>query len=208
MTNYEDLLDGAHLRLLQIKAKRDQLEELAERMSGEEQEESAIFLSYIIMKGIAEDLEEFLDLIKSDSKARYQDFIIRNITEQTIEYMYLMNNKELIAEYFGSEARIEEEEIDMNHISKAYKKLGQNRYSDKRTSVNAMAIAIGEKYAQDGIPSLYDVFSIISENCHNSYVHAVIHEQAENEIENKVFNLQMMTLVLVKLLKFEKSREV
>ncbi len=209
MTNYEEVLDGAYSKLMQLKSKRDYFKEKLEKISNEEKQESELFLSYVIMRGVAEDLEEFLELLSANSKPRYQHFIIRNITEHVIEYMYLMNNKELIAEYFGSEVEIDlDADVDMKHISEEYKNLGQNRYTSKRMSVNAMAVAIGEKHSEDGIPGLYDIFSIISENCHNSYFHAVIDEMADDEMQNKVFSLWIMTLVLVKLLEFDKMREL
>lgn len=207
MTNYEEVLDGAYSRLMQLKIKRDYFQEKLESVSCDEKQESEMFLSYVIMRGVAEDLEEFLDLLSTDSKPRYQHFIIRNITEHVIEYMYLMNNKELIAEYFGSKVELDAD-VDMKHISEEYKNLGQNRYTSKRMSVNAMAVAIGEKHSEDGVPGLYDIFSIISENCHNSYFHAVIDEMADDEMQNKVFSLWIMTLVLVKLLEFDKMREL
>ena len=207
MKNYEEVLDGAYSRLMQLKIKRDYFQEKLESVSCDEKQESEMFLSYVIMRGVAEDLEEFLDLLSTDSKPRYQHFIIRNITEHVIEYMYLMNNKELIAEYFGSKVELDAD-VDMKHISEEYKNLGQNRYTSKRMSVNAMAVAIGEKHSEDGVPGLYDIFSIISENCHNSYFHAVIDEMADDEIQNKVFSLWIMTLVLVKLLEFDKMREL
>ncbi len=207
MKNYEEVLDGAYSRLMQLKIKRDYFQEKLESVSCDEKQESEMFLSYVIMRGVAEDLEEFLDLLSTDSKPRYQHFIIRNITEHVIEYMYLMNNKELIAEYFGSKVELDAD-VDMKHISEEYKNLGQNRYTSKRMSVNAMAVAIGEKHSEDGVPGLYDIFSIISENCHNSYFHAVIDEMADDEMQNKVFSLWIMTLVLVKLLEFDKMREL
>lgn len=209
MTNYEEVLDGAYSKLMQLKSKRDYFKDKLEKISNEEKQESELFLSYVIMQGVAEDLEEFLELLSANSKPRYQHFIIRNITEHVIEYMYLMNNKELIAEYFGSEVEIDlDADVDMKHISEEYKNLGQNRYTSKRMSVNAMAVAIGEKHSEDGVPGLYDIFSIISENCHNSYFHAVIDEMADDEMQNKVFSLWIMTLVLVKLLEFDKMREL
>lgn len=209
MTNYEEVLDGAYSKLMQLKSKRDYFKDKLEKISNEEKQESELFLSYVIMRGVAEDLEEFLELLSANSKPRYQHFIIRNITEHVIEYMYLMNNKELIAEYFGSEVEIDlDADVDMKRISEEYKNLGQNRYTSKRMSVNAMAVAIGEKHSEDGIPGLYDIFSIISENCHNSYFHAVIDEMADDEMQNKVFSLWIMTLVLVKLLEFDKMREL
>ena len=207
MKNYEEVLDGAYSRLMQLKIKRDYFQEKLESVSNDEKQESEMFLSYVIMRGVAEDLEEFLDLLSTDSKPRYQHFIIRNITEHVIEYMYLMNNKELIAEYFGSKVELDAD-VDMKHISEEYKNLGQNRYTSKRMSVNAMAVAIGEKHSEAGVPGLYDIFSIISENCHNSYFHAVIDEMADDEMQNKVFSLWIMTLVLVKLLEFDKMREL
>ncbi len=204
MAQYEEVLDGAYSKLMQIKSKRDLLKEVLEEMPEDEKQANETLLSYVIMKGVSEDLEEFLELLSEDSKPRYQHFIIRNITEHIIEYMYLMNHKELIPEYFGEKAEIDvEAEVDMRHISEEYKNLGQNRYSDKRMSVNAMAVAIGEKHSEDGVPGLYDIFSIISENCHNSYFHAVIDEMADDQMQNKVFSLWIMTLVLVKLLEFE-----
>ena len=207
MSNYDEVLDKAYSILLQIKTKRDAFEEQLEELDEDDKQESELFLSYVIMKGVAEDLEEFLELLSEDSKPRYQHFIIRNITEHVIEYMYLMNHKELIAEYFGSEAQIDlNDEVDMKHISETYKNLGQNRYTSKRMSVNAMAVSIGEKHSEESALGLYDIFSIISENCHNSYFHAVIDELADDKMQNKVFSLWIMTLVLVKLLEFERTR--
>lgn len=208
MENYQNVLEGAYISLKKIKNKRDQYKESIEHLNTDEKQKSEEFLSYVIMQGVAEDLEEFLRLLEADSKPRYQHFIIRNITEHVIEYMYLMSNKELITEYFGSAADIDdlEENVDMKHISQEYKNLGQNRYSENRMSVNAMAVAIGEKYSVEGVPGLYDVFSIISENCHNSYFHAVIDEFAEDKMQSKVFSLWLISLVLIKLLEFENKK--
>lgn len=206
--NYEMALCSAQDNLEEIRKKRDYYKEKLENIEDDENPENELLLSYVIMTGVAEDVEEVLNLLEKDSKPRYQNFIIRNITEHVIEYMYLMDNKELIPEYFGSEAETEvEESADMNNISKAYKNFGQNRYATKRASVNSMAKAIGEKYATDGVPGLYDVFSIISENCHNSYLYAVVDELSESETQNKMFNLGLMLLVLKKLLEFEDGRE-
>ena len=206
LENYKMALSSAHENLDEINKKRDYYKEKLEKIEEDDKQEDQLFLSYVILAGIADDVEEVLNLLSKESKPRYQNFIIRNITEHVIEYMYLMEHKELIPEYFGSEAELDvEESADMNNISKAYKNFGQNRYASKRASVNSMAKAIGEKYATDGVPGLYDVFSIISENCHNSYLYAVIDEMSESETQNKMFNLGLMLLVLKKLLEFEKG---
>lgn len=207
MGDYENVLKAAYQRLGQIEKKRDVYQEEIKELSNDEKQESDKFLSYVIMRGISDDVREFLNLLLNNSKPRYQHFIIRNVTEHAIEYMYLMTNSNLIPEYFGKEAQIDlAENIDMSNISQAYKNIGQDRYASNRTSVKKMAKAIGEDKEKNGIPGLYDVFCIISENCHNSYFQEVVDEWSENEIENNKFSLWVMSIVLVKLLEFEKTR--
>ena len=125
LETYENVLENVHIILNKLIHKKKFYQEETERLTTEEKQESEDFLSYVIMSGVTEDLEEFLRLAELGSKPRYQHFIIRNITEHVIEYMYLIANKELIPQYFGATADIDEleDEVDMKHISQEYKNL-------------------------------------------------------------------------------------
>lgn len=206
---YDQILKTDYQRLQEIEGKRDFYKKKIQNLTNDEKQESEEFLSYVIMRGITDDLKEFLHLLSIKGKPRYQNFIIRNITEHVIEYMYLMTNKQLIPEYFGKAMQIDlEEDIDMENIAQAYRNLGKNRYEHKRSSVIEMCKSVSEDCAKDGIPCLYDVFSIVSENCHNSYFQEVIDEWSSDEIESNVFNLWLVSLVLVKLLEFADEHQI
>ncbi len=113
---------------------------------------------------------EFLDSISENDNFyhRYGYMIIRNMLEQLIEFLYVLKNEQLIDEYLG--LKINLEALNKQHTPvEGERFFGQGRYTKKRPTVNAMVNNIGDNVVKEGMLSLYNLYSILSEKCHNSY---------------------------------------
>lgn len=104
---------------------------------------------------------------------RYGYLILRNMLEQLIEFLYVKKNPHLVDEYLGFK-------IDLNALQTKHSPVegehafGKKRYLENRPRISEMAKDIGESNAADGALSLYDVYSILSEKCHNSYFDSLL----------------------------------
>ncbi len=104
---------------------------------------------------------------------RYGYLILRNMLEQLIEFLYVKKNPHLVDEYLGLK-------IDLNALQAKHSPVegehafGKKRYLENRPRISEMAKDIGESKAADGTLSLYDVYSILSEKCHNSYFDSLL----------------------------------
>lgn len=98
----------------------------------------------------------------------YSYLIMRNMLEQLIEFLYVKKNPYLVDEYLGLK-------IDLNALQQKHtpvegeRRFGKERYVDNRLSIAKMTENIGERNTTNGALSLYDVYCILSEKCHNSY---------------------------------------
>ena len=139
--------------------------------------ESVEFLK-IVHSGIL--LEDLKFLCKhsgeQDFECRYADAILRNMVDQVIEFIYLVQNPTLIPNYMSknyAENPPKENDTAQELISK-FKSLSGSRFGSKRKNVADMAAAINEKESVTDRLSLYDMFTIFSETNHNSYFIKII----------------------------------
>ena len=107
---------------------------------------------------------------------RYGNLIIRDILEQLIEFLYLLKNPHLSEEYLGLTINFEEVKRKQSIVKKE-ELFGEKRYNKKlggRPSVSDMAKDIGEKSSTDGGLTLYKLYQILSEHCHNAYFSSLL----------------------------------
>ena len=90
-----------------------------------------------------------------------------------IEFLYVKKNPRLVDEYLGLK-------IDLNVLKDKHspvegeRTFGKKRYLEKRPYISYIYKDIGELKATEGALSLYDVYSILSEKCHNSYFDSLL----------------------------------
>lgn len=125
------------------------------------------FVKICFSSNILEDIE-LLNKLSGNPlfKIRHANLIIRDMIEQVIEFIYLMKNKNMIPDYMGVNSTINA--LSSNPI-KEFHKLASGRFSDGRKSISEMARDIGEKKSLPNHPALYELYQLLSEECHNSY---------------------------------------
>lgn len=146
------------------------------------------FIKINFSDNLMEDAE-LLNTLSGNSlfKVRHAHMIMRDMLEQVIEFIYLMKHPETIADYLGAN-------VDTNSISdsdpiRGFHKLGNERYIDGRKSVSEMAKDIGEKKSSPACPALYEMYQLLSEECHNSYFFASLNDAEEAETGKEVLAL-------------------
>ena len=88
-------------------------------------------------------------------------------------FLYVQKNRQLVDEYLGM--KIDLDSLNKNHTPvEGERWFGQDRYTDKRASVVKMAKDIGEYKNKNGTMTLYDVYCILSEKCHNCYFDSLL----------------------------------
>lgn len=138
------------------------------------------YIKFSFSNHLLEDINYLTTLSgKEIFKPRYAYMILRDMVEQVIEFIYLMKHPDLIAEFMG--ALIDNNTITTNTPVKSTHRLGNERYSGGRKSVSEMARDIGEKGVSEKQPALYDVYQILSEECHNSYFFSNLDNLGEKE---------------------------
>lgn len=140
-------------------------------------------LSFVVSECLMEDIETIFKLEEGGFSNRYIDFTIRNMSEQVIEYLYIMKHPQLIKEYFGEELR---DDGNGKEIFDGLKRTGAARFKNHK-SVSEMAKDVGEKKSDDDKIALYDIFSLKAELEHHSYFHHMLDVicSIENETESK-----------------------
>ena len=129
------------------------------------------FTAYLFSDCIKKDIETILTLKEAENTPnRYAEGIIRNICEQTIEFLYLCKNPSLLGEYYGMQ--ITEEELTIlksnsNPFHVFRRLIGNKKYSSDQ-HIRDMAVFIGEEVGTDDRMSLYEAYQSIS--IHNSYI--------------------------------------
>lgn len=117
-------------------------------------------------------------------KVRHANFILRDMLEQVIEFIYLMKHPELIKDYLGDS--INTDKLNSQDPINAMHALGSKRFRNGRTSVSKMAGDIGEKRTFQDRLSLYKMYELLSEECHNSYFFAVMDDIDSIETKKEV----------------------
>ena len=107
---------------------------------------------------------------------RYGNLIIRDMLEQLIEFLYLLKKPHLAEAYLGLTINLDEYNRKQSVVKKE-ELFGEKRYNkgmDGRPSVAEMAKAIGEKSSGNGNLTLYKLYEILSERCHNAYFSSLL----------------------------------
>lgn len=149
---------------------------------------------------------------------RYGNLIIRDMLEQLIEFLYLLKNPRRAEECLGLTINLENLNKGESLIQKT-KLFGDRRYNKEsvkhrrygkkqniRPSVSEMAENIGEKHSTDGSITLYDLYQILSDRCHNAYfssflddINKVNHSiPASGLDESQLRDIQMMATVVLR----------
>lgn len=118
---------------------------------------------------------------QTDFHVRYVTFILRNMVEQVIEFLYISKNAKLIYEYLGGEISKKQAAIDSNSTAvEALKIYGEKRFATRRERIAQMAEDINERYAtHENCLTLYDVFTVLSDRTHNSYFSSLLDDFAK-----------------------------
>lgn len=134
------------------------------------------YLKIAFSEDLLNDVDFLTTLSGNDKfKTRYADLIIRNLIEQVIEFIYLLKNPEKIPDFIGSNYNDENFSINYNggklsdNYIESFRRFGSLRYSKGRPSISKMADNINEKRSHSDTISLYELYVLFSEDCHNSY---------------------------------------
>ena len=137
-------------------------------------QENACLVRMNFIKQFVEDVHFLSNHSEYESLSqRYGNLIIRDMLEQLIEFLYLQKKPERVNEYLGLTIDLEALGRKTSIIEKE-KLFGDKRYLNVRPSVSEMAREIEEKNAGDGKLTLYKLYQIFSERCHNSYFSAFL----------------------------------
>lgn len=134
------------------------------------------FIKIMFSENLLEDIE-FLNILsgKPVFKVRHANMILRDMLEQVIEFIFLLKHKSVISEYLGYkkdeeyEDAKEDEENSMDALVKTFRKVGSRRYKKDRAKVIKMTEAIDKGNDSFDGHSLYMLYRVLSEECHNSY---------------------------------------
>lgn len=129
---------------------------------------STEFLKISFSENFLNDIEFLNEMSGTPNfKVRYANMIIRDVLEQVIEFIYLLEYPELIEQFMGG--NIETDDFDEDKFIEEYLQFGGKRYAGGRKRISEMASSINEKVSVNDTLSLYDIYRILSEQCHNSY---------------------------------------
>ena len=145
----------------------------------DDQKQLTLFrMNYI--KKFTDDIFFLNDLSgNSNFHVRYANLILRNMVEQLIEFLYISKHTELVDEYLGSKISTDNSN-KKKFIVTALRRFGDYRFSNRREEVSKMAADIKEKYTKKKNPlTLYNMYSILSDRCHNSYFSSLLDDFAK-----------------------------
>ena len=132
-------------------------------------QENACLVKMNFIKQFAKDVYFLSDHSEHEGfSRRYGNLIIRDMLEQLIEFLYIQKHPDLADEYLGLKINFEALGRKTSIVEKE-KLFGDKRYLNGRPPVWEMAKEIGDKSAGEGKLTLYKLYKILSEHCHNSY---------------------------------------
>ena len=134
-------------------------------------------MSFLVSECLIEDVETVFELKNKGFSDRYTDYIIRNMCEQVIEYMYIMKHPELISEYFGEKIN---EKWNGENLFKGLKRTGEARFKEK-IIISKMSSDIGERKSDKHKIALYDIYSVKAELEHHSYFHYMLNVMCDEK---------------------------
>lgn len=152
---------------------------------------------------------------QNDFHVRYANFILRNMVEQVIEFLYISKNTKLVDEYLGSEILKKKAAIEANGTTaEALKTYGEKRFATRRERIAQMAEDINERYAtQENCLTLYDVFTVLSDRTHNSYFSSLLDDFAKEFSDDHYIGLTveqaryLNILIIVVLMTFDDFKQ-
>ena len=152
---------------------------------------------------------------QKDFRVRYANFILRNMVEQVIEFLYISKNSKLVDEYLGSEILKKKATIDANSTTaEALKIYGERRFATRRERIAQMAEEINERYATlENCLTLYDVFTVLSDRTHNSYFSSLLDDFAKDFSDDHYIGLTVEQvrylnfLIIVVLMTFDDFKQ-
>lgn len=152
---------------------------------------------------------------QNDFHVRYANFILRNMVEQVIEFLYISKNTKLVDEYLGSEILKKKAAIEANGTTaEALKIYGEKRFATRRERIAQMAEDINERYAtQENCLTLYDVFTVLSDRTHNSYFSSLLDDFAKEFSDDHYIGLTveqaryLNVLIIVVLMTFDDFKQ-
>lgn len=148
---------------------------------------------------------------------RYGNLIIRDMLEQLIEFLYLLKNPHLAEAYLGLTIDFNEYNRKQSVVIKE-EMLGEKRYNkgmDSRPSVAEMAAAIGEKSSGNSNLTLYKLYRILSERCHNAYFSSLLDDvnkvnfsiPASGLDDGQISNVLSMTAIVLAEYKYDPQKQ-
>ena len=183
-----DLIDAVNIKFDCLNREYDECDNV--------QEKQLLHFKATIIKNVQEDA---LFLVESDIEGklsiRNANLIIRNMVEQLIEYLYLLNHQNLIKEYLGENIPNIKTMKGLN-LSKV---LGKERFACKREHVVSMAKDIGRYKNNEGM-TLYDVYCVLSEMCHNSYFISLLDDYRKDKSDTVEMALSTIQIQLIQII--------
>lgn len=158
-------------------------------------EENINLFKMNFIKKFADDVMFLNDLSgKNYFYHRYVYLILRNMVEQLIEFLYIKKNNHLVDEYLGLKIDLDEFSKKMTPVN-GERCFGQNRYTNNRPYISEMARDIKEYKATVGTMTLYDVYCVLSERCHNSYFDSLLKDFNPVELSSIGLNEEQLLLL-------------
>ena len=164
---------------------------------------STEFIKITYSENLIEDIDFLNEMSGSPNfKVRYANMIIRDVLEQVIEFIYLLEHTDLIEQFLG--ANINTVDLDEENLIDEYLQFGGKRYNGGRKRVSQMASSINENTSVDNTLSLYDIYRILSEQCHNSYFLSTLDDIEEIETNKKAVALteEQLTYLMIIISRF------
>lgn len=162
----------------------DENRELHVKLNGDNILATSEYIKISFSEKILEDIEFLSDLSgKEGFKVRHANAIIRNMLEQTIEFIYLLRNPQYQKEYFESNNK------NKGTLGKKYKDIGDKSYKRGNDGIKNMAKQIDEHHSTNDKLSLYELYQILSHEYHNSYFFSDLDMVEEIECGEKIIPL-------------------
>lgn len=157
------------------------------------------YIKILFSDTLLEDVD-FLNTLSGQPifKVRYAQMILRDMLEQVIEFIFLMKHPDMIPQYLGDNIN-SNAPFGSNPVNEL-QKMASGRYADGRKTVSEMAKDINEKKSSPGRPALYEIYRLLSEECHNSYFFARLDDFKEARDHSEILALsedQAQHLVII-----------
>lgn len=128
------------------------------------------------------------------TKNRNVKLIIRNMLEQTIEFLFLLKKPNFIKQFFGE--KIDIKSFELEDFIESFHRMGGKRYYKGRNNIVKMIQCVGERWSRDDRPSLYEIYKILSEECHNSYFFSTLDKAKGFALEDMEVHMYFLEVII------------